>query len=299
MITVDATEKTPSLADLLRDLINNLLSKFIKIETITDFLTAIIMVIFWILVAYLTFKVVKLLLFKTKKYEKKYEEKETKEQVTVRRLINNIIRALFMFWIAIMILKELGIDIMPLLAGAGVLAFAVGFGAQEVIKDVLSGIFLIAEKTITIDDLVEINEIKGTVTDIGVRRTKIVTWKNEVVTYNNGDIRTVINHSVNPGLAVIEFNLDPKFDINLLYNKEFTDFLNNFKKSHPKVKTKPSLPVILDLNNAVTFRVTMETETRQHVGVEREFRKELYNYFTNKGITIEIPVIVGYLDNEK
>ena len=49
--------------------------------------------------------------------------------------------------------------------------------------------------------------------------------KNELVTFNNGDIRTVTNFSVNPGLAVVEFNLDPKFDLNLLYNEDFVNFL--------------------------------------------------------------------------
>lgn len=298
MFYADATTSNNNLSDLLRGVINDFLSKFISVTQVVDLLVAIIMVLFWILIAYVTFKLVKLLLFKTKKIEEKYEGKETKEQVTVRRLINNIIKALFMFWIAIMILKELGIDIMPLLAGAGVLAFAVGFGAQEVIKDVLSGIFLIAEKTIKLDDIVEINEIKGTVIDIGVRRTKIITWKNETVTFNNGDIRTVINFSLNYGVAVIEFNLDPKLDINLLYTDEFKKFLTNFKERNEFVVTTPSLPVVLDMDNALKFRVTMETEIGKQASIERIFRKDLYEYFTNHNITIEIPVIVSHLTNE-
>lgn len=298
MFYADATTSNNNLSDLLRGVINDFLSKFISVTQVVDLLVAIIMVLFWILIAYVTFKLVKLLLFKTKKIEEKYEGKETKEQVTVRRLINNIIKALFMFWIAIMILKELGIDIMPLLAGAGVLAFAVGFGAQEVIKDVLSGIFLIAEKTIKLDDIVEINEIKGTVIDIGVRRTKIITWKNETVTFNNGDIRTVINFSLNYGVAVIEFNLDPKLDINLLYTDEFKKFLTNFKEINEFVVTIPSLPVVLDMDNALKFRVTMETEIGKQASIERIFRKDLYEYFTNHNITIEIPVIVSHLTNE-
>lgn len=286
------------MATYIRELLKGLLGKLIRLEPLLNLVVAIIMIIFWVFIAYLVFRLAKFLVFKANKLERKLEKKETKEQLTVKRLINNIIRALFLFWITIMILKELGIDIVPLLAGAGVLAFAVGFGAQELIKDVISGMFLILEKTIAIDDLVLINDIKGTVIDVGIRRTKIVTWKNELVTFNNGDIRTVTNFSVNPGLAVVEFNLDPKFDLNLLYNEDFVNFLEKFKENNEDVQTQPSLPHVMDLNNSISFRITFETEIRRNVSMERQFRKELYNYFVEKGITIEIPVVISKLENE-
>ena len=286
------------MATYIRELLKGLLGKLIRLEPLLNLVVAIIMIIFWVFIAYLVFRLAKFLVFKANKLERKLEKKETKEQLTVKRLINNIIRALFLFWITIMILKELGIDIVPLIAGAGVLAFAVGFGAQELIKDVISGMFLILEKTIAIDDLVLINDIKGTVIDVGIRRTKIVTWKNELVTFNNGDIRTVTNFSVNPGLAVVEFNLDAKFDINLLYNEDFVNFLEKFKENNEDVQTQPSLPHVMDLNNSISFRITFETEIRRNVSMERQFRKELYNYFVEKGITIEIPVVISKLENE-
>lgn len=286
------------MATYIRELLKGLLGKLIRLEALLNLVVAIIMIIFWVFIAYLVFRLAKFLVFKANKLERKLDKKETKEQHTVKRLINNIIRALFLFWITIMILKELGIDIVPLLAGAGVLAFAVGFGAQELIKDVISGMFLILEKTIAIDDLVLINNIKGTVIDVGIRRTKIVTWKNELVTFNNGDIRTVTNFSVNPGLAVVEFNLDPKFDLNLLYNEDFVNFLEKFKENNEDVQTQPSLPHVMDLNNSISFRITFETEIRRNVSMERQFRKELYNYFVEKGITIEIPVVISKLENE-
>ena len=187
---------------------------------------------------------------------------------------------------------------MPLLAGAGVLAFAVGFGAQELIKDVISGMFLILEKTLKIDDVVTINGIKGTVKEVGIRRTKVLTWKNELVTFNNGDIKTVINFSLNPGVAVIEFNLDPRFDLDLLYNDKFQAFLENFKNNNDLVLTMPGLPVILDMDNLLTFRITMQTEPTKAASVERSFRKNLYSYFVENDITIEIPVIIGHVSEE-
>lgn len=284
------------MSQYLRDLLRELFSKLIGIESIVNLIVAIIMVIYWIIIAYVVFKIVKLVLGRTKSFKRKHIE--TKEQITVKRLLNNIVKAMFMFWIVIMILKELGIDIMPLLAGAGVLAFAVGFGAQELIKDVISGMFLILEKTLKIDDVVTINDIKGTVMEVGIRRTKVLTWKNELVTFNNGDIRTVINFSLNPGVAVIEFNLDPRFDLDLLYNDKFQAFLENFKNNNDLVLTMPGLPVILDMDNLLTFRITMQTEPTKAASVERSFRKNLYSYFVENDITIEIPVIIGHVSEE-
>ncbi|HKL95274.1 MAG TPA: mechanosensitive ion channel domain-containing protein [Haploplasma sp.] len=284
------------MSQYLRDLLRELFSKLIGTESIVNLIVAIIMVIYWIIIAYVVFKIVKLVLGRTKSFKRK--NIETKEQLTVKRLLNNIVKAMFMFWIVIMILKELGIDIMPLLAGAGVLAFAVGFGAQELIKDVISGMFLILEKTLKIDDVVTINGIKGTVMEVGIRRTKVLTWKNELVTFNNGDIRTVINFSLNPGVAVIEFNLDPRFDLDLLYNDKFQAFLENFKNNNDLVLTMPGLPVILDMDNLLRFRITMQTEPTKAASVERSFRKNLYSYFVENDITIEIPVVIGHVSEE-
>lgn len=286
------------MAAYIRELMKLLIGKLIKFEPLLNLIVALLMILLWILIAFIVFKLVKIFVYKARNVEKKLVIKETKEQVTVKRLVNNIIKALFSFWILIMILKELGLDIVPLLAGAGVLAFAVGFGAQEVIKDVISGMFLILERTLTLDDVVLINDIKGTVIDIGIRRTKIVTWKKEVVTFNNGDIKTVVNYSINNGLAVVEFNLDPKFDINMLYNDDFVKFLEDFKGLNEFVVENPSLPLVMDMDNALKFRITIETISNKQASVERHFRKELYKYFVEHDITIEIPVIVGYLDNE-
>ena len=135
-----------SLVDQLRALITDLFAMFIPSEAITRLLASIFMITFWVILAFIVMRVVKMIIFKTKKLEERLDRKETKEQETLRKLVNNIIRFFFVFWILIMILNELGLDLVPLLAGAGVLAFAVGFGAQELIKDIISGIFLIVEK---------------------------------------------------------------------------------------------------------------------------------------------------------
>lgn len=284
-----------SLAEQLRALINDLLNKIIGNDGVRQFLVSVIMILFWVFLAFLITKTVKLILFKTKTLEERLNKKETKEQETIKRLINNIVRFFFVFWILIMILSELGLDLIPLLAGAGVLAFAVGFGAQELIKDVISGIFLIVEKTFKIDDYVEIGNNSGTVIDLGIRRIKIQTWKGEVITINNGDIKTVKNFSLNPSYAVIEFKANYDFDLKELEHEDFKNFLKTFKEKYKDILEMPAAIPLIDINDGLKFTVNIKTNTRKHIGIEREFRKALINYFNDKNITIKVPVSVESL----
>ncbi|CCV64591.1 Mechanosensitive ion channel [Alteracholeplasma palmae J233] len=280
-----------SLVNQLRETITNFIRSVVQNESITTLLTSIVMIIFWLLVASLLILLTRVFVKKTKK------TKETKESITVKRLIANMIRALFVFWITIMILQEVGIDIMPVLAGAGVLAFAVGFGAQELIKDVISGCFLIVEKTFRLGDLVEINGVKGFITDIGIRTTKITTWKNDVITINNGDIKMVLNSSLNTSLAVVDFKVSSDFDVNSIESEQFAQFLAQFKETHPEVLEIPNKAVITSiLDEGITLRITAKTNTLKNGSIENELRKALLDYFNKEKLSIKKTIFVNVND---
>jgi len=276
-----------SLAEQLKDIVKKAFKTFINSDGLVDLLTSISMIVFWIILAYIITKVVKLLIFKTRSLNK---HKESKEQETVRRLINNVVRFFFIFWIVIMVLKELGLDLVPILAGAGVLAFAVGFGAQELIKDVISGMFLILEKTFKIGDYVEIGNHSGTVIDVGIRRIKLQNWRGEVITINNGDIKSIKNASLNPSFAVVEFTANYDFDLQIFNTEDFKTFLTNFKNNHENVLEMPENILVVDLINGLKFNATIKTKTRKHIAIERSFRKELINFFKDKKIDVKIPI---------
>lgn len=277
-----------SLAEQLRNYLNNILKNVITLDSLRTLLVSLLMITFWILLAYFITKIFKVILFKTKSLEKK----ETMEQQTIKRLINNVVRFFFIFWILVMILNEVGFDLIPLLAGAGVLAFAVGFGAQELIKDVISGMFLIIEKTFKIGDNIEVGNNSGKVIDVGLRRVKLENWRGEVITINNGDIKTVKNLSINPSFAVIEFKTSYDFDLKEFNKESFKTFLNDFKNNNESVIEMPLSPLIIDLNDGLKFTINIKTKNRQHIGIERAFRKELINYFNNKGLNIKVPLVL-------
>lgn len=278
-----------NLIETIRQEITNLFKLFLKTESLVNLLTVLTMVLFWIILGIIVTKIVRLIILKTERFQ----DKHSKEGLTMRRLINNIIRALFFFWITLMILQELGIDVLPVLAGAGVFAFAIGFGAQELIKDLISGFFLILEKTFSIGDRVEIGGNSGTVLDIGLRRTRIQTWKGEIITINNGDIKTVINTSLNPSVAIIDFNIDFRKDIELFETEEFKRFVMDFADNHPEIISEDNQLVVQDLlGGNVTLRMVFKTNIRKHIGVQRDFMKALLKYAQKHNIDLEVPIVI-------
>lgn len=281
------------LINQLRELLASLLSQITTNDSLISLLVSLMMIILWILIAFLTILIVKKVVFRASKLEQKLGREETKEQETVRRLVVNIIQFFFFFWIGIMILRELGLDIVPILAGAGVIAFAIGFGAQELIKDIIAGMFLIGEKTFKIGDYVEIGAHTGTIKDVGVRRIKLETWKGEVITLNNGDIRAVKNFSINPGVAVVEFRADYNFDFKLLESKEFKNFLKDFAKNNENVISINESVLLLDLNDGLKFVIHLKTNIRKYTAVEREFRAALMKFFQKHDVNVVVPVVIN------
>lgn len=285
-----------NLVDIIREEVNNFFSRFLNSTSLVDLLTLIVMILFWLLLGVVVIKIVRLIILKTEKFQ----DLHNKQGMTMRRLINNIIRSLFFFWIALMILNELGIDILPVLAGAGVVAFAVGFGAQELIKDVIGGFFLILEKTFSIGDTITIGSNTGVVEDIGLRRTKIKNWKGEIITINNGDIKTVINLSINPSIAVVRFKIDFRKDINIFETEKFKNFVKDFAINNEDVLDEgSSVSVYNILEGDVTLQITFTTNIRKNVGVERAFMKELLKYTRENEIDLEVPVVLEHDNLEK
>lgn len=284
-----------NLVDTLREVIRDFYTKYITNVPLTNTLTIATMVLFWLVLGFIVIKITKLIVLRSSKLQ----DKGTKESLTMARLINSLIRVLFIFWIVIMVLQELGVEILPVLAGAGVIAFAIGFGAQELTKDVISGFFLILEKTFRIGDVVEIGGNKGYIEDIGLRRTKLRTFTNEIITINNGDIKKVINFSLEPGVAIIDFNIDFRQDIEIFESEEFTNFVKAFAEKHPDVTNEGSAIIVVSLlGGHVTLRVTFDTDIRRNIVVERDFMKELLKFARDHSIDLEVPYVVEH-DNLK
>lgn len=128
----------------------------------------------------------------------------TRRLTTVGELLKNVTNIVFNFILIMLVLSQMGINLGPLIAGAGVLGLAVGFGAQSLVKDVITGFFIIFEDQFAVGDVIQTGTFKGTVEMIGLRTTRLVSWKGEVYILPNGSITTVTNFSMSNALAVVD-----------------------------------------------------------------------------------------------
>ncbi|NGZ76601.1 mechanosensitive ion channel family protein [Saccharibacillus alkalitolerans] len=124
--------------------------------------------------------------------------------VTVGRLLKNMVSIVLNFVMLLLIISELGYNLAPLIASAGVVGLAIGFGAQSLVKDVITGFFIVFEDQFAVGDVVQIATYKGTVEVIGLRTTRLRNWNGEVYAIPNGTITNVTNFSLADAKAVID-----------------------------------------------------------------------------------------------
>ena len=207
----------------------------------------------------------------------------SKRAETISRATYNIVASIVWVIVIIIILDGFGINIVPFVTGAGIVGIAVAFGAQEFVKDFISGLFNIFENTYSVGELVEINGFLGTVREIGLRTTKIENWKGEYFIVNNGKINSVINRSRDTATAVIDIVLSNKVQVEDV-RVALVTFCDEFVITNPNQYAKPTYSGLIDTSLiSYTFRITAITAPASHIGVEREIRGKLIEYLETRG----------------
>jgi len=221
----------------------------------------------------------------------KFDQRRTK---TIGKLLGNTITYVINFIMILMILNQFNIRLEPVLAGAGVLGLAIGFGAQSLVKDVITGFFIIFEDQFAVGDIVQIGTYKGTVEEIGLRVTKLKSETGEVHIIPNGTIAQVSNFSVNNSIAII--------DVSIAYEKDVDKATKVLKEAVDKIYetniNMVSAPVVLGVQtrgpNEVTLRATVECRPNTQVAVSRELYAEVKKAFDNNGIELPYSEVANY-----
>jgi moderate conductance mechanosensitive channel len=191
----------------------------------------------------------------------------TRRVQTVGKLLKNTASYTINFIVILLIFGEFHIELAPLLAGAGVLGLAIGFGAQSLVKDVITGFFVILEDQFAVGDVIETGTFKGTVEMIGLRATRIRSWTGEVHIVPNGSINAVTNFSVNQSLAVV--------DLTIPYDEQADETMDAIrtvlsKLTDPNMTGTPELLGIQKLAlNEMTLRITAECKGNTQADVTR------------------------------
>ena len=233
----------------------------------------------------------------TKKFINKNQGKR-KHAITMAKLILSVIKYVVYIWMVVMLLGVWGIDVTPLLAGAGIVALGISLGAQKIIGDLVSGLFIVFENSFDVDDVVEINGFKGTVQEISLRTTRIVNWKNEVRIISNGNITDITNFSKAPSIGSVDISIayHEKIDkvIKLLEEK-----LPLLKEQFPQIIEGPNVVGVSNLGaSSVDIKINVKTNTEEHYGVERGIKKFVKDLFDEEGIEIPFNQLVIHNAND-
>ncbi len=204
---------------------------------------------------------------------------------TFRRFLSGLIWSTA----ALVILRELDVDITPVLTGAGIVGLAVGFGAQTLVKDMIAGIFVIAEDQIRVGDAAIINGVEGTVEEINLRTIVLRNVEGVVYTISNGDIRTLANRSKEYAYYVMSLAID--------YDDESDEVVEVAKAAAAGLQDDPAFgPHILeplevfgmeDFNaTQVTLRFRIKTLPLKQGEVGRELRRRIKRELKARGIRL-------------
>ncbi|WP_042464247.1 mechanosensitive ion channel family protein [Neobacillus dielmonensis] len=215
-----------------------------------------------------------------------------RREETLARLLDNVVVYVVYFIAIMMILSVMNIDVKALLAGAGIVGLAVGFGAQSLVKDIISGFFIIFEDQFSVGDHIRINQFEGDVEAIGLRTTKIKNWTGEVHILPNGSITEVTNFSLHNSLAIVDVGIAYEEDIEKA-ERILSELLDTLPDKYEELVKQPDLLGIQNLSpSEVVFRIVAETRPMMHGAVARKIRRDVKLYLDEQGIEIPYPRMV-------
>ena len=256
----------------------------------------ILTALFLILVAFILVRIANRVIanfFSYKPKSKKIKGNPKRNQ-TLINVLQNAATVVIWFVVIMMILETFSLPVRTLLAGAGVVGLAVGFGAQSLVKDMITGFFIILENQFDKNDFVRINSTgttigEGEVISFSLRSTKIQGWEGELIVVPNGSISEVVNFSRYNAISMLDINLSLEEDLDQVEATLSKYFEENWRNE----ETLVSMPEVLGLqgieNGEAIMRIMLETEPMEHFGATRRMRKRIKNHLATKGIYISVP----------
>jgi len=198
----------------------------------------------------------------------------------------------FVVWLvaAFMVLGELGIELGPLLAGAGILGVALGFGSQSLVRDFLSGVFILIEDQFGVGDIVSLdNETDGVVEAVSLRSTRVRSVDGTLWHVPNGEVRRVGNMSQHWSRALLD--VEVAYDTDLDHAQQvIRDVAEALWHEDPAVLEAPDVWGVEALGaNGITIRLVVKTTPSEQWRVSRVLRQRLKSAFDAAGIEIPFP----------
>lgn len=201
-------------------------------------------------------------------------------------------------------MSNFGVKVESIIAGAGVAGIAIGFGAQTLVKDIITGFFIIFENQFDVGDYVKINTTgttvaEGTVQSIGLRSTRIRSFTGELTILPNGTMNEIVNFSVNNSLAVFDITVSSEEnleDVEALIKPYLETLMNKYDDL---IKSPEILGVEAVSAGEAKIKIAAETLPNHHVKVSRMLRRDLKDYLDSNGVKVPMPRMIMYNQPDK
>jgi len=230
------------------------------------------------------------------------EEAEKKREDTLISVLSATVKVLVWLIGGMMILSEFGINIGPIIATAGVAGLAFGFGGQYLIRDIISGLFIILENQYRVGDVISLNNVAGLVEKINLRLTIIRDLDGTVHYIPNGEVKIASNLS--NGFSSINIDLGVGYNSDLekvekVINKVGKDLTEDPKWNKDIKSTPKFIRVEKFADSAIIVKVLGDTKPLRQWDVAGEFRKRVKIAFDQEGIEIPFPQMVVHNASKK
>jgi len=220
-----------------------------------------------------------------------------KRAETLGRIIQQVSSVILVAVAGMLVMNELGFEIGPLIAGAGIAGLAVGFGAQNLVRDVITGFFILLENQIRVGDVVEIAGKSGLVEEMNLRTTVLRDLDGNVHVIPNGAVETVTNKTREWSRIVIDVGVAYKENVDEVM--KVLEQIGKTMEEDAEYKRSILEPLtILGVNDfadsAVMIRVMFKTRPLKQWEIGRELRRRIKNRFDELGIEIPFPHVTLY-----
>ncbi|MTJ81161.1 MAG: mechanosensitive ion channel [Telmatospirillum sp.] len=211
---------------------------------------------------------------------------------TLLPLLRNVVMVVLIVVVTLIVLSELGVNIAPLLAGAGVVGVAIGFGSQKLVQDVITGAFILFENTIAVGEVVKIGDHTGTVEGMTIRTIRLRDGNGNIHTLPFSNVATVVNLSRDFGFYV--------FDIGVAYRENIDQVISVITDLGEEIRADDAFgPFIIDpvevfgldkfTDSAVIVQGRIKTLPGRQAAIGREFNRRVKNRFDELGISMPYP----------
>ncbi|WP_051048016.1 mechanosensitive ion channel family protein [Rhodococcus sp. AW25M09] len=214
-------------------------------------------------------------------------ERRKQRANTIGSVLKSAVSVMILAWFVLSVLDVVGINVAPFIASAGIVGVALGFGAQNLVRDFLSGIFMLLEDQYGVGDVVDLGEATGTVESVGLRVTTIRDIPGTVWYCRNGEVLRVGNMSQGFAVAVLDLPVSHTANIEeacAVADRTALSLVKSGDFDSDILEPPQMLGVNAVSSDTVTIRITIKTRPGRQWAVQRRLHKDILEAFDDAGI---------------